>query len=116
MTFLGGTGSIDTVGYIDFSCSHNTDSRGMQNSDEYLAGLTSTCKFRKCTSVGPADSSMPLARTKEPLKWAASGDPYCSPEFNLVLLADKNRRAGLGNPKTVLYYEIERAKVRRRRR
>ena len=57
-----------------------------------------------------------LARTQEPLKWAGNGDPYCSPEFNLVLLEDKNRRAGLGKPKTGLYYEIERAKERRRRR
>ena len=89
---------------------------GCKTTDEYLSGLTSTCKFRKCTCVGHADSIMPLARTLEPLKWTAGGDPFCSPEFNLVLLEDKNRRYGLGKPKTGLYYEIERAKERGRRR
>ena len=88
---------------------------GCKLTEDYLAGLTSTCKFRKCTCVGPADSSMPLARTKEPLKWSG-GDPYCSPEFNLVLLDDKRRSAGLGKPKTGLHYDIERARERRRRR
>jgi len=88
---------------------------GCQSAGEIQARLGRACQFRECTCTGPAEGSwLLLARASKELMWTETGEATCPDGFHLVLLEDKTRSAGLGKPKTGIYYEMERRQKSKR--
>ncbi len=88
---------------------------GCQSRAEIQAELGRTCQFKECTCVGSAEISwLPGARQRNAVLWTTTGEATCAAGSHLVLLEDPTRRAGLGKPKTGLYYEMERRQKTKR--